>query len=284
MDENGVGYGLLAEDVQVAPDRMSATFRIRPEARFHNGDPVRALDVKHSYETLISKFASPGYATLFADVAGADAIDERTVRFRFKKADRQLPLVVGGIPVFSTKWGMENGKPKQFDQVVMDVPIATGPYKIGPVQFGKDITYVRDPNYWARDLPCARHEQLRPHHRQDLPDNTARLEALKAGEFDLMQLLLGRRLDAPPERQAHRQRRAGQGRVPAPLPYGFYSYVLNTRLPKFQDGACAMALGLAMDYEWMNRQLFTRSYQRVKGLFGNTDCEANGCRARRSWR
>jgi microcin C transport system substrate-binding protein len=86
---------------------------------------------------------------LLADVAGADVIDERTVRFRFKKPDRQLPLTVGGIPIFSPKWGMENGKTKQFDQIVMEEPIATGPYKIGPVRFGKDVTFVRDPNYWG---------------------------------------------------------------------------------------------------------------------------------------
>ena len=62
MDEIGAGYGLLAEDVEVPPDRMSATFRLRPQARFHNGDPVRASDVKYSFETLISKYAAPSYA------------------------------------------------------------------------------------------------------------------------------------------------------------------------------------------------------------------------------
>ena len=85
MDEVGVAYGLLAEDVEVAPDLLSATFRIRPEARFHNGDPVLAADVKYSYETLNSKYATPSYATLLADVAGCDVVDERTVRFRFRR-------------------------------------------------------------------------------------------------------------------------------------------------------------------------------------------------------
>ena len=188
MDEVGVAYGLLAEDVEVPADLMSATFRIRPEARFHNGDPVRAADVKYSYETLISKFATPSYATLLADVDGCDVVDERTVKFRFKKKDRQMPLVVGGIPVFSPKWGMENGKTKQFDQIIMDTPVATGAYKIGPVRFGKDVTYVRDPNYWGRDLPVRR--GMNNFDRVTIKiyrDSTAQLEALKAGEFDLMQ-------------------------------------------------------------------------------------------------
>ncbi|MHB1124993.1 MAG: extracellular solute-binding protein [Ramlibacter sp.] len=273
MDEVGVGYGLLAEDVQVAPDLLSATFRLRPEARFHNGDPVLAADVKHSYETLISRYAAPGYATLLVNVEGCDVLDERTVRYRFRKRDRQSPLVVGGLPVFSRKWG--GGKP--FDQVVTDIPIATGPYRIGPVRFGKDITYARDPRYWGRDLPVRR--GMNNFDRITVKiyrDSTAQLEALKAGEFDLMLFFSAgdwtRRLNGP---------RIDKGElIKSPFrhrqPDGFYSYVLNNRLEKFQDRRVRMALELAMDYEWMNRQLFRNSYKRVKGIFGNTDCEANG--------
>ena len=146
LDETGSGYGLLAEDVAVADDGLSATFRLRPEARFHNGSPVLAADVKHTYDTLIGPFASPAYKTVLQDVAGVDVLDDHTVRFRFHKPNRELPLTVGGLPIFSRAWGMENGKAKPFDKVVMDIPIGSGPYKIGPVRFGKDITYVRDPN------------------------------------------------------------------------------------------------------------------------------------------
>lgn len=273
MDEIGVAYGLLAEDVEVAPDLLSATFRLRPEARFHNGDPVLAADVKHSYETLISKYAAPGYATLLANVEGVDVLDERTVRYRFRKRDRQSPLVVGGLPVFSRKWGA--GKP--FDQVVTEIPIATGPYRIGPVRFGKDITYARDPQYWGRNLPVRR--GMNNFDRITVKiyrDNTAQLEALKAGEFDLMLFFSAgdwtRRLNGP---------RIDKGElIKSPFrhrqPDGFYSYVLNNRLEKFQDRRVRMALELAMDYQWMNRQLFRNSYKRVKGIFGNTDCEASG--------
>ncbi|MDB5860616.1 MAG: putative type oligopeptide transport system, periplasmic component [Ramlibacter sp.] len=277
MDEFGAGYGLLAEDVEVAPDLLSATFRLRPQARFHNGDAVKASDVKYSYETLISKYAAPSYATVLADVAGVDVIDERTVRFRFKKRDRQLPLTVGGIPVFSPKWGLENGKAKPFDQVVMDTPIGTGPYKVGPVRFGKDVTYVRDPNYWGRDLPARR--GMNNFDRITVKiyrDNTAQLEALKAGEFDLMQFFSAgdwnRRLTGKRVTSGELAKQVFQHKMPD----GFYSFVLNLRLPKFADRRVRMAIELAMDYEWMNLHLFRGSYVRVKGVFGNTDCEANG--------
>ena len=273
LDEAGAAYGLLAEDVSVAPDRLSATFRLRPEARFHNGDAVQARDVKHSFDTLIGPHTSPAYKTLLVDVAGVDVLDERTVRFRFRQPNRELPLTVGGLPVFSHQWGA--GKP--FDQVVMDEPIGSGPYRIGPVKFGKDITYVRDARYWARDLNVRRgtgnfdRVQVKIYR-----DNTARLEALKAGEFDLMAFYSAgdwaRRVNGPKFRSGE----LVKGEFRHRLPTGFQSYVLNSRRPLLRDARVRQALGLAIDYEWMNRQMFYQSYTRVRGIFGNTECAASG--------
>ena len=273
LDEEGAGYGLLAEDVAVAPDGLSATFKLRKNARFHNGDPVLAQDVKHSYDTLIGPHTSPAYKTLLVDVAGVDVVDDRTVRYRFRQANRELPLTVGGLPVFSRKWG--EGKP--FNEVVMEPPIGSGPYKIGPVKFGKDITYVRDPDYWAKDLNVRRGTgNFDRINVKIYKDNTARLEALKAGEFDLMAFysagdwarrVNGKRFDTG---------ELVKGEFQHKLPTGFQSYVLNTRRPLLQDVRVRQALGLAVDYEWMNRQMFYNSYQRVRGLFGNTSCAATG--------
>ena len=273
LDEEGAGYGLLAEDVAVAPDGLSATFKLRKNARFHNGDPVLAQDVKHSYDTLIGPHTSPAYKTLLVDVAGVDVVDDRTVRYRFRQANRELPLSVGGLPVFSRKWGQ--GKP--FNEVVMEPPIGSGPYKIGPVKFGKDITYVRDTDYWAKDLNVRRGTgNFDRINVKIYKDNTARLEALKAGEFDLMAFysagdwarrVNGKRFDTG---------ELVKGEFQHKLPTGFQSYVLNTRRPLLQDVRVRQALGLAVDYEWMNRQMFYNSYQRVRGLFGNTSCAATG--------
>ncbi|WP_419186790.1 extracellular solute-binding protein [Caldimonas caldifontis] len=273
LDETASGYGLLAESVDVAPDGLSATFRLRREARFHNGSPVLAKDVKHSYDILMGPHTSPAYKTLLADVAGLDVIDERTVRYRFRLPNRELPLTVGGLPVFSHEWGQG----KSFDQVVMDIPIGSGPYKIGPVRFGRDITYVRDPDYWARDLNVRRGTANFDRITVKIyKDNTARLEALKAGEFDMMRFfsagdwarrVTGRRFDSGELVKAEFKHR---------LPSGFQSFVLNTRRERLKDPRVREALGLAFDFEWMNRQLFYNSYQRVTGLFGNTACQAEG--------
>ena len=277
LDESASGYGLLASDVEVSPDGLSVIFRLRSQARFHNGVPVLAEDVKHSFDTLMGPHTSPSYKSLLEDVAGLDVIDTMTVRYRFKKPNKSLVLTVGGLPVFSHQWGMENGKLKPFDQVVTDVPIGSGPYKIGPVNFGKDITYVRDPVYWAKDLNVKKGTSNFDRITVKIyKDNTARLEALKAGEFDLMRFfsagdwarrVTGKRFDSGELVKAEFKHR---------LPSGFQSYVINTRREQFKDVRVRQALGLALDYEWMNRQMFYNAYQRVNGLFGNTDCQASG--------
>ena len=281
LDETGAGYGLLAEDVQAAPDGLSVVFRLRDTAKFHNGDPVLAADVKFSFDTLLGPHTSPAYKTILADVAGLDVLGERSVRFRFKLPNRELPLTVGAIPIFSRQWGNEvdpaTGQRKTFDKVVMDPPIGSGPYKIGPVKFGRDITYVRDPGYWARDLPVRRGTANFDRITVKISkDSTARLEALKAGEFDLMRFFSagdwarrvnGRKFDSG---------ELVKGEFTHKLPTGFQSYVLNTRRKPLDDIRVREALGLAVDYEWMNRQMFYGAYQRVRGLFGNTECAADG--------
>lgn len=276
-DETASAYGLLAQDVRVAPDGLSAEFTLRPQARFHNGDPVLALDVKHSFDMLNGPHTSPGYRTALEDVAGVELVDARTVRYRFKKPNRELPLTVGGLPVFSHRWGEEGGKAKPFNEVVMDIPIGSGPYRIGPTRFGKDITYVRDAGYWANDLPVRKGQfNFERITVKIYKDNTARLEALKAGEFDVMRFFSAgdwaRRVNG-------RKFNTGElvkAEFRHSLPSGFQSYVLNLRRPLLQDVRVRQALGLALDFEWMNRQLFYNAYARVQGIFGNTSCQARG--------
>ena len=273
MDETATGYGLLAEDVQVAPDGLSVIFKLRPQARFHDGSPVLAHDVKHSFDTLVGPHTSPGYKTMLAQVAGSDVLDDHTVRFRFKEPNRELPLTVGSLPIFSRAWGA--GKP--FNEVVMELPIGSGPYKIGPVSFGKDITYVRDPAYWAKDLPVRRGTANFDRISVNIyKDNTAKLEALKAGEFDMMRFFSAGDWARRVNGRKFNTGELAKGEFAHRQPTGFQSYVLNTRRPFLQDPRVREALGLALDYEWMNRQMFYGAYQRVNGIFGNTVCQTTG--------
>lgn len=272
-DENGSGYGLLASDVQVPPDHLSATFKINPAAKFVNGDPVLAADVKHSYDMLTSKYATPGYRSMLEDVKAATVVDERTIRFDFKRPNRELPLTVGGLPVFSRKWGAG----KKFDEITTELPIASGPYKVGPVAYGRDITYVRDPNYWGRDLNVRRgtfnFDRITV---RIYKDNTAKLEGFKAGEFDFNQEFVSRDWA-----RAYTGKRFASGELvkrelPHKLPQGFQVHVFNLRVPKYQDIRVRKAVAAAMDFEWMNRQFFYGSYKRMKDYFGGSDFEATG--------
>ena len=273
FDEPTTAYGLLAEDVTVAPDHLSATFRLRPQARFHNGDPVLAADVQASYERLNSKQAAPQWQSMLSDVARVTVLSERALRFDFKQASAELPLIVGGMPVFSRKWGQGQA----FDKLVMDVPITSGPYKVGRVNFGRDITYERDPNHWARDLPARR--GLYNFDRvtyKIYKDNTAQLEAFKAGEFDYIQAFIAREWA-----RAYVGGKFNSGElVKRELRHGnagdFQGFLLNTRRVKFADVRVRQAIALAMDFEWMNRQLFYNAYTRVRGFFTASDFEAQG--------
>ncbi len=278
FDEPTTAYGLLAEDVEVPADRRSATFRLNPKARFHNGDPVLAEDVRHSFERLVSKEAAPQYRVYFGNVQSVTVIDERTVRFTFKEANAEMPLLVGvSLPIFSRKWGLVDGRSKPFDQIVTDIPIASGPYRIGKVNFGKDISYQRDPTYWARDLNVRRglFNFDRVTYRV-YADDKVRLEAFKAGEFDFIQAFIAKEWA-----REYRGRKFDSGElIKREFEHGnagdFQGFMLNTRRPVFRDVRVREAIGLAMDYEWMNRQLFFNSYARLRGYFVASDFEAKG--------
>jgi microcin C transport system substrate-binding protein len=273
MDEPTTAYGLLAEDIEVAADGLAVTFRLNPAARFHDGTPVMAADVKHSFDMLMSKQAAPQYRVIFSDVRQAVVTGPRSVRFDFKRANAELPLMVGGLPVFSRAWGA--GKP--FDQVVMDIPIASGPYKIGRLNFGRDITYQRDPNYWARDLNVRRGRYNFDRITYKIyKDTTAQTEAFKAGEFDYLRTFsarewartyVGKKFDAGELIKAE---------LPTKNAGDFQGFLINTRREKFKDARVRQALGLAFDFEWMNRQMMYNAYTRVRGFFNASDFEAKG--------
>lgn len=277
LDEPTTAYGLLAREILVAADKKSVTFELHPNARFHNGDPVLAADVKFSFERLTSKQAAPQYRTYFSEVKAAVVEADRRIRFDFVRPSSELPLIVGSLPVFSRAWGRTETGHKPLDQLVTDIPIGSGPYRIGPVQFGKDITYVRDPDYWARELNVRR--GLYNFDRiiyKIYKDSTAQLEAFKAGEFDYIQAFIAREWA-----RAYTGRSFDRGEIiKAELAHrnagDFQGFLFNTRRTKFQDVRVRQAIALAMDYEWMNRQLFYNAYTRVRGFFVGSDFEAKG--------
>jgi microcin C transport system substrate-binding protein len=273
MDEPTTAYGLLAEDIEVAPDKLSVTFRLNPAARFQNGRPVMAEDVKYTFDRLMSKEAAPGYRVIYAEVKRALVTGARSIRFDFARASAELPLLVGNLPVFSREYGA--GKP--FDQVVMDPPLGSGPYRIGRMNFGRDITYERDPNYWARDLGVRRGMYNFDRITYKIyKDTTAQTEAFKAGEFDYLRTFSAREWARVYVGKKFDSGELIKAELPSRNAGDFQGFLINVRRDKFKDVRVREALALAFDFEWLNRRLMYNAYVRCRGWFNNSDFEAKG--------
>lgn len=277
-DEVASAYGLLADDIRIAPDRLSATFHLNPRARFSNGDKVTAEDVKYAFDTLKSPKAAPQYAVLFGDITRAVVVDPATIRFEFRQPNRELPLVAGSIPIFSRKWGRKpDGTHVPFDQLAFEQPIGSGPYVIDRYDGGHTITYRRDPAYWGAALPVRVGTNNFERITYKLyADSVARLEAFKAGEYDaLVEYIarnwarrdVGKRFDDG--ELVKREFRQHNGA-------GMQGFVMNLRRPLFQDVRVRRALDLAFDYEWLNRQLFFGGYTRLDSYFADSALQATG--------
>jgi microcin C transport system substrate-binding protein len=272
-DEVASMYGLLADDMVLAPDRLSMTFHLNPKARFNNGDPVEAADVKYSFDTLVAKGA-PQYKSLFSDVKDCVVVDARTVRFDFKADNQELPLIVGGgLPVFSRKWaaGIE------FDKIELTNPIASGPYLIDKYDVGRNIRYKRDANYWGKDIPVRRGTyNFNTITYRFYKDDVARLEAFKSGEFDVVVEYSSKNWARSYNGPKFRSGEIIKRELPHSNAEGMQGFVMNLRHPQFADIRVRKALGLAFDFEWMNRQLFYSQYTRTKSFFNNSDLGATG--------
>ncbi len=275
-DEAASAYGLLADDIRVAPDRLSVTFHVDPRARFSNGDPVTAEDVKFSFDTLKSPQAAPQFAVFYGEIARAVIVDPATIRFEFRQANRELPLIAGSMPIFSRKWGLNaDGTRVPFDQLAFQQPIGSGAYLIDRYDGGHTITYRRDPSYWGASLPVrvGMHNFDRITYKL-YADSTARLEAFKAGEYDaLVEYIarnwarrdIGKRFDSG--ELVKREFRQHNGA-------GMQGFVMNLRRPLFRDVRVRQALDLAFDFEWLNRQLFFGAYTRLDSYFADSPQQA----------
>jgi microcin C transport system substrate-binding protein len=271
-DEVATIYGLLADDIVLAPDRRSIVFHINPKARFNNGDAVTAADVKYSFDTLMDKGA-PQFKSIFGDIAKVVVINAATVRFEFKSDNHELPLLAGSVPIFSKKWA--EGTP--FDQIQLTPPVASGPYLIEKYDVGRAITFKRNPDYWGDDVPSRKgmFNFGRIAYRF-YKDDVARLEAFKAGEFDVsveyiaknwVRSYIGKQFDNGniiKREVAHMNGAGMQG------------FIMNMRRDQFKDARVRQALILALDYEWLNRQLFYNQYKRIDSYFANTTLAAKG--------
>lgn len=273
LDEPFTEYGLLADRIELAPDRSFMTFHLREEARFHDGSPVTAADVAFTFRTLV-ELGNPHYAQYYADVERIEVVDAQTVTFVFKPSSSQeLPLILGQLPVLSeASW-----QGRDFSASGLDVPMGSGPYRIGEFKAGQRLTFVRDPGYWGRDLPVNRGRHnfdtiIYDYYR----DLTVTLEAFKAGEYDFRQEYNSKQWATGYTGPAVNAGMIRTESVPHKLSQGMQAFVFNTRRAIFADPLVRQALNFAFDFEWSNKNLFYGQYARSTSFFSNSDMASSG--------
>ena len=272
-DEVATAYGHLAKTVEMPADRMWVAFEIRPEARFADGRPVTAEDAVWSFNTIMEK-GRPSNRVAFADVKDAVAESPSRVVFHFKSnQNRELPLMVGGLPVMPKHWWDS----RDFTRPLTEPPLGSGPYKVDSFQLGRTVTYVRDPNWWARDMPTGRgvfnFDRVRIEYFRD---PTVLFQAFKAGQIDYRQENISKQWETGYDFAAVERGLVVKEAIPHKLPLGIQGWVFNTRRDQFRDPRVREALGQVFDFEWMNKNLFFNAYTRTTSYFGNTENESKG--------
>ena len=275
LDEPMTMYGLLAEEMKLGRDKLSISFRLNREAKFSNGDPVLAKDVVFSYETLISgDGVNPFFKNYWADIKGVSIVSDREVKFTFRKKNRELHFIIASMPIFSEKWG-ENRE--NFSDIVTDYPIASGPYKIKKIELGKGIWFEKRADYWANKHPVRKNQfNFSTISFRYYKDAFARLEAFKAGEFDFIHENTSKIWARSYKGKSFVSGAKVKEELRNSNPAGMQGYVFNTRKSLFSDFRVRKAIYLAMDFEWMNRQLFYDQYKRSYSFFTNTPMAATG--------
>ncbi len=272
-DEPDSMYGLVAETADLAADRMSITFKLRPIAKFSDGTQITADDVVFTFEALKTK-GHPSYAIVMRDVVKAEALDKHTVKFSFQgELVRDLPTIVAGLPVLSKAYFEK----EKFEETTLKPPLGSGPYAITDFKPSTFITYKKRADYWAKDLPISRgrynFDEIRYEYYRD---RAVELESLKAGGFDLREEFTARDWTTAYDIPAVKDGRLLKITLPDSNPSGAQGFFPNARREKFKDPRVRKALSYAFDFEWMNKNLFFDLYSRTESYFENSDMKATG--------
>lgn len=280
IDEPSASHPLIAEAFTYPDDYSSATYRLDKRARWHDGVPITPQDVKWSMEIL--KEHSPQYNRYFADITEIRIDGDHEITFLFsQKNNRELPLIIGDLPVLPKHWweaNGANGEKRDFTKPTLEAPLGSGPYKIGNFSPGSDIVYQRVEDYWAKDTPTRKGRYNYDRRRYTyFKDSNAIFEAFKKGGFG--DIRVENRAEYWARRYNFPAFEAGdviKTEFITNSGYAMQGWILNTRRPQFSDRRVRKALTWAMNFEQMNKNLFFDQYTRVESYFGGTELQATG--------
>ena len=265
-------YGLLAESIDVPDDRQTFTYKIRPEAKFSDGTPVTAADVVFTMETLRDK-GRPNFKNSYSKVTKVETPDDHTLVFRQEAGDRELPLIIGLMPILPKHfWDA-----KAFDETALDPIMGSGPYVIAEVKAGESITYKKNSDYWGKDLAIGKglwnFDTVKIDYYRDA---NATFEAFKTGSADV-------RTESDPTRWATgydfpavKDGKVTLEKIGQKSPAPASGFAFNTRRKMFEDARVREALVMVFDFEWANANLFSGAYRRTYGYYSGSELSSQG--------
>ncbi|MGD1016156.1 MAG: ABC transporter substrate-binding protein [Roseiarcus sp.] len=272
-DEPFTLYGLIARSIETDDARDFVAFHLDPAAHFSDGERIAAADVVFSFNLLKTK-GLPSQRAAYALVKKVETPDDLTVRFDLTGADdRELPLILAIMPVLSR----QHTDAEHFEDQTLQIPVASGPYRVAEVEPGRRLVLRRDPNYWARDLPIMRglynFDEIRIDYYRDA---SAMFEAFKAGLYDF-------RIEDDPTRwlagydfPAARDGRVVRLTLPYGLPKGVSGFAFNARRAIFSDPRVREGLATMFDFEWINANLYGGVYKRSLSFFDDSELSSAG--------
>ncbi len=266
-DEPFTLYGLLAERVETPPDRSWVAFHLHPEARFSSGAPVTPDDVIWSMETLRDQ-GRPNHRSYYAQVARAERVGARGVKFTFKTPNRELPLLMGLMPVLSkADWAG-----RAFETGDLRPIVGSGPYRIVEAEAGRRILFRKNPDWWGASLPVnrGRHNFEEIEHLY-FRNAAAEWEAFTAGAIDLYPEYDPARWSTAYDLPEAVLNRIDRGAFAHGRPSGMRGFVFNTRRPLFADRRVRRAVALALDYAWINERLYGGGYARIASYYAGSE-------------
>jgi microcin C transport system substrate-binding protein len=272
-------YGLLAEAMRYPADFSSVTFRLRPEARWHDGQPVTAEDVVWSYEQLIKN--NPDQRFYYNHVKSAAVTGEREVTFTFDApGNRELPHIMGQLTVLPKHWweGKDaQGRQRDVGRPTLEPPLGSGPYRIKSFEPNRTIVYERVPDHWGKDLNVNvgmyNFDEIR---FDEYRDTQVLLEAFKGDQYDWRSENSAKGWATGYDFPARQQGKVILEIFPDESSGLMQAFVPNLRLPKFQDIRVREALDLAFNFEAMEHTVFFGQYERINSYFAGTELATTG--------
>lgn len=274
LDEPGVMYPLLAEKVTYDPKKTAyVIYHLNPKARFSDGTPVTAEDIKFSFDTYTTK-GNPGLQMYLSDLDKTEVLSRYQVKMSFKSNNNsEMPLILAQMPIYSKK----NWQGKDFTRITMQPILGSGPYLVESIDAGRSISYKRNPNYWAKDLPVNRgkynFDRLKFVYYRNMDVG---FEGFKSGQYTVHQEYTARKWVTEYNFSAIKDKMVVKYNFNHENPIPTQSFVFNTRRAPMQDIRFRQALTYAYDFEWQNKALFYGQYHRLQSYFANSELEAKG--------